>query len=165
MNHYKNALKKYFDFKTRATRAEYWYFFLFFMLGLIVFAFIDIYIGSIIGKDENETFIFFTMIFLLSHLIPGYAVLFRRMHDIGKSAWWILLGIIPYIGSFIIFYFALKKSQPGTNKYGPNPKETNGSNGISDSVTSTPASSTAQTDAMPIEHNFNRPVDPTNNLS
>ena len=75
----------------------------------------------------------------------------RRLHDIGKSGWWILIGIVPFIGAILLFFFTIRDSQPGINQYGPKPKETNGS---------TPASFAAQTDVMPIEHNFNRPAEP-----
>jgi uncharacterized membrane protein YhaH (DUF805 family) len=61
----------------------------------------------------------------LAVMIPGIAVSLRRLHDIGKSGWWFLLGVIPivnFIGIFVLLYFYIQDSQPGENEYGPNPK-------------------------------------------
>ena len=55
-------------------------------------------------------------------LVPGLAVSVRRLHDIGKSGWWLLLNIVPLVGPLVLLYFAVKDSQPGSNQYGPNPK-------------------------------------------
>ena len=62
------------------------------------------------------------VVYSLAALIPGWAVLVRRMHDIGKSGWWCLIGVIPLIGVFVLLIFLCQDSQPGDNAYGPNPK-------------------------------------------
>jgi uncharacterized membrane protein YhaH (DUF805 family) len=62
-------------------------------------------------------------IYSLAVLIPAFAVTVRRLHDIGKSGWWLLLLFIPLAGAVVIFIFMLLDSQPGTNKYGPRPKQ------------------------------------------
>ena len=59
----------------------------------------------------------------LAILLPGLAVAIRRLHDIGKSGWFVLLALIPIVGSIILIVFYVKDSEPGENKYGPNPKE------------------------------------------
>lgn len=46
----------------------------------------------------------------------------RRLHDISKSGWRLLISLIPYVGGIIIFVFTVMDSTPGTNKYGENPK-------------------------------------------
>ena len=58
----------------------------------------------------------------LAALIPAWAVFTRRMHDIGKSGWWWLIGLIPLVGAIVLLVFACKDSEPGDNAYGPNPK-------------------------------------------
>lgn len=57
----------------------------------------------------------------LAAVIPGLAVSVRRLHDIGKSGWWMLLAFVPVLGLLLLFFFALD-SEPGLNRYGPSPK-------------------------------------------
>lgn len=63
------------------------------------------------------------IIYVLIVFIPSLAVTVRRLHDTGKSGWYILLNLIPYVGGLIIFIFTVMDSEPGENKWGPNPKE------------------------------------------
>ena len=62
------------------------------------------------------------IIYAIVAIIPGIAMAFRRLHDTGRSACWLLLVLIPLIGAIVILIFYCLDSQPGTNKYGPNPK-------------------------------------------
>jgi uncharacterized membrane protein YhaH (DUF805 family) len=55
--------------------------------------------------------------------IPGLAVTVRRLHDTGRSGWWVLVGLIPVIGFIILLVFMVLDSQPASNQWGPNPKE------------------------------------------
>lgn len=104
-NYYLDVLKNYAKFDGRARRSEFWYFVLF---NLIISAVLR-YIGGAIGFNMLES------IYSLAVLIPNIAVGIRRMHDIGKSGWFIL---IPF---YNIYLFA-QDSQPGDNEYGANPK-------------------------------------------
>lgn len=61
-------------------------------------------------------------LYSLAVFIPGWAVFTRRMHDIGKSGWWWLIGLVPVVGAIVLIVFACTDSQPGDNAYGPNPK-------------------------------------------
>jgi uncharacterized membrane protein YhaH (DUF805 family) len=54
--------------------------------------------------------------------VPGLAVACRRLHDIDKSFWWILIGLIPFVGGIILLVFACLPGTPGQNRYGPDPK-------------------------------------------
>ena len=63
-----------------------------------------------------------SFIYSLFILLPGLAVSVRRMHDTGRSGWWVLLGIIPIVGWIIFIVFACQDSEPGDNQYGLNPK-------------------------------------------
>ena len=66
------------------------------------------------------------MIVSLALLLPSLAVNVRRLHDTGRSGWWILIGLIPVIGFIVLLVFECQDSQPGTNAYGPSPKEVGG---------------------------------------
>lgn len=62
-------------------------------------------------------------LYTLVVFIPSLALSVRRLHDTGKSGWWMLITLIPLVGPLIMLFFMVKDSQPGTNEYGPNPKE------------------------------------------
>jgi len=112
MNWYWNVLKKYAVFNGRAQRAEYWYFILFNMIIGFMLSFLDSTIGT-----KN----LFYETYLLATIIPYIAVSARRLHDTGKSGWWILITLIPLIGGIIFFIWSITDSEKD-NKYGPNPK-------------------------------------------
>ena len=65
---------------------------------------------------------FLYLIFLLASIIPSIAVQVRRLHDTGRSGWWILLSFIPLVGPIVLIVFYVMDSEAGVNKYGPNPK-------------------------------------------
>jgi uncharacterized membrane protein YhaH (DUF805 family) len=118
MHYYLSVFKKYAVFSGRSQRAEYWYFFLFNILACILLAVID---GVITYYTETPLTIL-TGIYSLAILIPGLAVLIRRLHDIGKSGWMMFVGMIPLVGPIWLFVLLVTDSNPGDNKYGPNPK-------------------------------------------
>jgi uncharacterized membrane protein YhaH (DUF805 family) len=113
VNWYLDVLKKYAEFSGRARRKEYWMFFLFYFLIAIAIGIVEavIHTGGILGG-----------IYALAMLIPGLAVTVRRLHDTGRTGWWILIGLIPVIGTIVLLVFMVLDSQPGDNEYGPNPK-------------------------------------------
>ena len=102
----------YANFNGRASRQEYWMFFLFNMIFAIVIMGIDIILG--LG--------FLNVIYSLVVMIPGIAVGIRRLHDIGKSGWMVLIVLIPCIGAFWLLYLMVQDSSPLDNEYGPSPK-------------------------------------------
>ena len=87
-----------------------------FIIGFVVFA-TTLTIEITANKEPLFTFIAFLVLPII-FMLPNLAVLSRRLHDIGNSAWMILLGCIPVIGVTIIFIMTLMPSQPGDNKYG-----------------------------------------------
>jgi uncharacterized membrane protein YhaH (DUF805 family) len=113
------ALRKYATFSGRATRSEYWYFFLFFLLLFIGASMIDGVVGTL-GKYGNTGVV--GAICILVFLLPSLAVAARRLHDIGKSGWWQLINIIPIIGPIVLIFWLAKDSEPGANVFGTNPK-------------------------------------------
>ena len=101
--------KKYFCFNGRASRQEFWMwvlstFVIGFVLGLIPKA------GGILAGLWN-----------LAVLLPYLGVTARRLHDTGKSAWLILLGLIPFIGPLIVLLLCIPEGTNGDNQYGPLP--------------------------------------------
>jgi uncharacterized membrane protein YhaH (DUF805 family) len=113
------ALKKYATFSGRARRREYWFFVLFYVIILVVLGFVEGLIGLRSGKDGVGVL---SAGFALAMLIPSLAVAVRRLHDIGRTGWWVLIGLVPLIGPIVLLVFAVLDSQPGDNEYGPNPK-------------------------------------------
>ena len=120
MNYFIDCLtKKYACFSGRARRQEYWLFFLFNIIAAII---VGVIAGVLVRVTNVTAFAFLGTIYNLAVLIPGFAVFVRRMHDIGKSGWWWLIGFIPLIGIIVLIVFCCLDSQPGDNQYGPNPK-------------------------------------------
>lgn len=113
MEWYLKALKQYADFQGRARRKEFWMFTLFNMIALIVLCGIDSVIGSPI----------FAGIYCLAIIIPAVAVSVRRMHDIDKSGWMILIQLIPLIGGLWFLILSVTEGTQGANRFGEDPKE------------------------------------------
>ena len=113
VNWYLAVLKNYAGFSGRARRTEYWMFVLFNVIITIVLQVISLAIQqvSILGA-----------IYGLAVLIPGLAVGVRRLHDTGRSGWWLLIGLVPLIGAIVLIVFMATDGEPGDNAYGPNPK-------------------------------------------
>ena len=120
MNWFMTVLRKYAVFEGRARRREYWFFVLFYILISVVLAVVDRMLGT---YDETYGMGALGALFCLGLLIPSIAVGVRRLHDTGRSGWWLLIGFIPLIGMIVLIVFFVLDSQPGTNAYGPNPKE------------------------------------------
>ena len=67
--------------------------------------------------------VFLYYLYAVAVLLPGLAVGFRRLHDIGRSAWWLLIALVPLAGGIVLLVFACLPGTPGPNQYGPDPKE------------------------------------------
>lgn len=109
MNWYFKVLRQYADFNGRARRKEYWYFTL-----------VNFFVGILLGLINVDVI---TYLYSIVILIPSLAVAVRRLHDIGKSGWMILVALIPIAGAIWLLILMVTDSQTGTNEYGPNPKE------------------------------------------
>lgn len=111
----KTCFSKYATFKGRATRSEYWFFYLFnaimssILMGL-----------ALMLEQEEVGFIFFglTVVYLVVTFLPSLSVTVRRLHDIGKSGWWYFMVLVPYIGALILLYYLCKKGTKGKNVFG-----------------------------------------------
>jgi len=119
--------KKYLQFSQRASRSEFWYFLLFnFFISMFIgtldltLFFSDIQLPSFMIENIAVP-LNLGLIYWLLTIIPFIALMFRRIHDIGKSALWLLLLLIPLLGFLILSYFFVKAGDKEQNKYGENP--------------------------------------------
>lgn len=117
MNYYLKVLSQYADFNGRARRSEYWYFVLFNLI-------ISIAVGFIAGAIKMP---FLASIYSLGVLLPSIAVAVRRMHDVDKSGWFVLIPIYNLI-------LALTEGTKGSNQYGSDPKGGDGGNIYGDKI-------------------------------
>ena len=116
MNYFLDVLKnKYAQFDGRATRSEYWYFTLFATITYVIVTVIDGFVSGLTGGLP-----ILAIIAMLGLLVPSIAVGIRRLHDIGKSAWWYLLALVPLISLVLIAFFVMDSKED--NIYGVNPK-------------------------------------------
>ncbi|GGS17169.1 DUF805 domain-containing protein [Deinococcus knuensis] len=135
MNDYINAIRNnYANFQGRARRREYWMYTLIngiiqFVLSIPLFSVVMALIAEADASADpgaaltGTTLIFAAIyaLYALATFIPSLAIAVRRLHDTGKSGWWYLLNLVP-MGSLVIFIFTILDSEPGSNKWGPNPK-------------------------------------------
>jgi uncharacterized membrane protein YhaH (DUF805 family) len=117
MNWYLAVLKKYLEFGGRASRTEFWMFALFNFIVSMVLAVID----NVIGTKTAQGIGILGAIYGLGVLLPYLGVGARRLHDTGRSGWWLLLLLIPFIGWVVLLIFYVLESQAGENQYGPSP--------------------------------------------
>ena len=112
----KLGFKNYFKFSGRATRAEYWWWLLFIVLAGIVLAVVDTLTGTM-GMFGDEGLLGF--LFDLATLVPSLALGARRLHDINRTGWWLLLWFVLVIGWIVLIVWAIKRGDECPNKYGP----------------------------------------------
>ncbi|MBD2750097.1 DUF805 domain-containing protein [Microvirga sp. BT688] len=111
----KTCLNKYATFTGRAQRSEYWYFFLVMVLANIVASVLD----SVIFGDIPVLYLIAT----LALLVPSIAAGVRRLHDTDKSGWWLLLGLVPFVGAIVLIVFFCQRGTVGPNQFGPDPMQ------------------------------------------
>lgn len=121
-------LRRYADFQGRSRRLEYWMF----TLGLIIFALLlmvplllsgySISQDASAGRGASSGLLLTMGLFYLAIIIPSIAVQVRRFHDQDRSGWFILLGLVPYIGGLILLVFMCLEGTRGPNRFGPDPK-------------------------------------------
>jgi len=102
----KTCFAKYADFTGRATRPEFWWFALFLFMGDLI----TITIMNLVW-----------VIFSLAMLLPRLAVAVRRLHDIDRSGWWLLIVLVPLVGWIVLLVWYCQKSDPIANRFGPAP--------------------------------------------
>lgn len=113
MEWYKDAFIRFTDFQGRSQREAFWFFLLFHLLVAFALGFVD----GLLGLGG-----FLGFIYALIALVPSAALTVRRLHDMGRSGWFILLALLPGIGMVILLIMAAIDSEDGSNEWGPNPK-------------------------------------------
>ena len=127
MNWYMEVLRKYAQFDGRARRKEYWMFTLVNCLVCIAVALVGGLLTALIARSTDGSslallFMAPVWLYTIAMIVPSLAVTIRRLHDTGRSGWWILIGLVPFVGGIILLVFECQDSQPGSNEFGPNPK-------------------------------------------
>ncbi|KRA65018.1 hypothetical protein ASD79_18970 [Caulobacter sp. Root655] len=116
--------KKFADFQGRARRSEYWLFSLFcFGVGVVI-GILRVATGGMESLESGrmDALGIVNLLFSLAVLVPSLAVGFRRLHDTDRSAWWILIVLIPLIGWITLIVFYLLPGTTGPNRFGADPK-------------------------------------------
>ncbi len=104
----RSGFRNYFTFSGRAARSEYWYWTLFCLI-------VDLIVIAIFGNNSGPS-----LIANLVLIVPSYAVLFRRLHDIDRRGWWNLIGL-TIIGTIPIFVWCCRAGTAGPNRFGADP--------------------------------------------
>ena len=119
MQWYAKVLRQYADFNGRARRTEYW-----------MFTLVSVIVGLVLGLVDEVVFVgpglsttgWLHTVYSVAVIIPTLAVGARRLHDTGRSGWWLLIGVIPLIGAIVLIVFFALEGQRSSNAYGPDPK-------------------------------------------
>lgn len=119
MDWYINVLRNYVGFGGRARHKEFWMF----MLVNIIFAFVLGVLDKMLGWQRAGGEGVLTTIYAILVFLPSWAVQFRRLHDTDRTAWWLVLLLIPVIGWLVIILFSCQDGTPGENRFGPDPKQ------------------------------------------
>ena len=119
MQWYAKVLRQYADFNGRARRTEYW-----------MFTLVSVIVGLVLGLVDEVVFVgpglsttgWLGTVYSVALIVPTLAVGARRLHDTGRSGWWLLIGVIPLIGAIVLIVFFALEGQRSSNAYGPDPK-------------------------------------------
>ncbi|NTX32286.1 DUF805 domain-containing protein [Burkholderia pyrrocinia] len=115
----RSVLNQYAKFEGRARRAEYWYF----ALLSCILSVVSQVIGAVGRNAGLVTLLLLGVLFLISLalIVPGIAVSVRRLHDTGRSGWFLLIGLIPIVGAILLLVWMCSRGTEGTNRFGANP--------------------------------------------
>jgi uncharacterized membrane protein YhaH (DUF805 family) len=118
MKWYLHGLRNYAVFKGRARRREYWIFELT-NAAMVIALFV---LAVELGKAGYQYFLSLPFLYVAAMMVPSLSSLIRRLHDTGRSGWWFWINLVPLFGPISLLIFTVEDSQPGENRYGPNPK-------------------------------------------
>lgn len=132
MNDSLNVIRNHYaDFRGRARRREFW---MFSLINTVVVILLELPLllssmGAAAAGQEDWNpgglvmlSLVLTVLYALFVFVPSLAVTIRRPHDTGRSGWWYLINFVPFVGGLVLFIFLVMDSEPGANKWGPNPK-------------------------------------------
>ena len=113
--------RRFLEFTGRSRRKEFWMFTLLSVIAVIAAALIDLMFGF--GSEQNGPV---GIVVSLTFLIPSLSVSVRRLHDVDRSGWWLLLALIPILGWIVLIVWNCTDGTRGTNQFGPDPKNADG---------------------------------------
>lgn len=116
VKYYVGTLKRYVDFNGRARRREFW---MFFLANFVVSMGINILGSAVMNASAAQLP---GAIYSLAVLLPALSIGARRLHDTGKSGWWLLIALVPLVGAILLIVFWATEGNKGQNSYGPDPK-------------------------------------------
>ncbi len=119
MHWYLEVFKRFSDYSGRSRRKEFWYFMLFHFIILFSLASLQ---ENYIDSKANDVFSVLLGVYLLIVFIPFFGVIVRRLHDSGKSGWYLFIYLVPIVGPITTIVLLCFDSEYGPNKYGDNPK-------------------------------------------
>lgn len=122
MEWYVRVWQRYAEFNGRSRRMEYWMFSLIHCVIVIVLGTGMIGLGMMKQPALGAASIFLIWAYLLAALVPSLAVTVRRLHDIDKSGWWILISLVPFVGGIVLLVFTVMDGTRGSNQFGADPK-------------------------------------------
>ena len=114
------VLERFAKFDGRAGRAEFWWFALANLVayfGLLIL----VGIGFAIAAGLGIVMVLVAVAYYIAIIVPSIGVAIRRLHDTGKSGWWLLIGLIPF-GGIVLLVFYIMEGTPGPNQYGAGPE-------------------------------------------
>jgi uncharacterized membrane protein YhaH (DUF805 family) len=106
-----SGFSNYVNFSDRAIRSEYWFWILFIIIAEIITSAIDYAIGTQVV----------TSLFGLATFLPSLGLAIRRLHDLDRTGWWVLIGLIPLVGWIILIIWFCTRGPVGPNRFGPDP--------------------------------------------
>lgn len=109
------VLSNYAGFAGRASRSEFWWFALFYLLVQLACGVLDAVLFSSYGGGPIGALV------SLALLLPYLAVSVRRLHDIDRSGWWLLISLVPLVGMIVLLVFFVQRGTPGPNRFGADP--------------------------------------------
>jgi uncharacterized membrane protein YhaH (DUF805 family) len=122
MKWYVRVWQRYAEFSGRSRRMEYWMFTLIHVLIILVLSIGIVGFGLMKEPVIGATSGLFIGAYALAAFVPGLAVTVRRLHDIDKSGWWILISLVPVVGGLVLLVMTCFDGTRGSNVYGPDPK-------------------------------------------
>ena len=117
----KSVLGNYVGFSGRAGRPEYWYWILVVLIVTVLLAIIEgAVLAPLLGFEAfaPEAGQPRRLLFSLAIILPSFAVMVRRLHDIDRSGWWVLIQLVPIIGGLVLIWWLTRPSDPGENRFG-----------------------------------------------
>ena len=116
---YVDAWRNFGNFEGRSSRPAYWYF----ALVHLIISFMCLFLDVAVFRSADDVPVL-SILYALATFIPGLSLSVRRLHDTGRSGWWLLVEVVPVVGQLVLLLFLVSASQPGDNRYGPTPTAT-----------------------------------------